>query len=65
MPILLDMLAAAPPVDVLVDMTASEYAVPEVPTGALHPIWGILISVILLAAVLGVSLMSSKRALNE
>lgn len=65
MPFLLNMLATLPPVDVLVDMTAGEYASPDVPTGSLHPIWGILISVILLAAVLSVSLMSSKRAINE
>ena len=62
---LLTFLATIPPVDVLVEKSAGEYAAPSIPTGALHPIWGLLISAILLAAVLGVSLMSSKRSLTE
>ena len=62
---LLTFLATTPPVDVLVDRSAGDYAAPSIPTGALHPIWGLLISAILLAAVLGVSLMSSKRSLTE
>ena len=58
-------LATQPNVDFLMDRIDQGYEAPSVPTGAIHPIWGILISAILLAAVIFLSLMSSKRNLTE
>ncbi len=62
---LLSLFATVPSADVLIDQAAGGYAAPDVPTGALHPIWGILLSAAMVAAVVAVSLMSSKRSLTE
>ena len=58
-------LAAQPSVGFLTDLIDTGYEAPKMPTGAIHPIWGILISVTLLAAVIFLSLMTSKRNLTE
>ena len=52
-------------VDFLMDRIDQGYEAPDVPTGAIHPIWGLLISFVFLAAVIFLSLMSSKRDLTE
>ena len=58
-------LATQPSVEFLAERIDAGYEAPEMPTGAIHPIWGILISVALLVAVIFLSLMSSKRNLTE
>jgi hypothetical protein len=58
-------LATQPNVDFLMKRIDPGYESPDVPTGAIHPIWGILVSAALLAAVIFLSLMSSKRDLTE
>lgn len=58
-------LATQPNIDFLMDRIDKGYEAPDVPTGAIHPIWGLIISGILLAAVVFVSLMTSKRELTE
>jgi hypothetical protein len=59
---LLTFLASAPDVRFLVDRVSPGYAAPDVPTGALHPIWGMILSGILVGAVVAVSLMTSRRS---
>ena len=59
---LLTLLATAPNVDFLIDRVSPGYAAPDVPTGALHPIWGMILSGILVGAVIAVSLMTSRRS---
>jgi len=63
--LLLHTMLATPSVDFLIDRVTPGYSAPEVPTGALHPIWGLLLSAALAAAVIAVSLMGSKRAMTE
>ncbi len=58
-------LATQPNIDFLMDRIDQGYEAPDVPTGAIHPIWGLLISAALLAAVIFLSLMSSNRDLTE
>ena len=56
------LLAAQPSMNFLAERaSAVKYEAPSVPTGAIHPIWGILIAAVLLVAIVFVSLMSSKR----
>lgn len=55
-------LAAQPSVGFLNDrVSVLRYEAPKLPTGAIHPIWGILISAVLVVAVVFLSLMASKR----
>ncbi len=63
--LLLHTILATPSVDFMLDRVTPGYSAPDVPTGALHPIWGMLLSAVLAAAVIALSLMGSKRAMTE